>query len=317
MDLDAVRTAVAVAETGQFQKAALKLSITQQAVSKRIASLERDLGGVRLFTRTARAVELTIDGQAFMPHARHLLEAEARAAASVRPSSRALRIDVINPRIGPGLLVQDFHRTHPEIDLDIVMLFDAETAIAGVHSGAIDATFRAVSIPLPHGIDASRVLDDPLQLLTGPAHELAAAESVAMADLAGHRIWMPAIVSGTEWAAYYEALAAAFGLTIDPIGPNFGTDVLLEMIADAPALATFVGEQMRLAWPSHYDLRRIPLRDPTPVYPHSLIWRSDNKHPGLAALREHVFAAPSHDIEGDLWMPSWAETVRTGARSGV
>jgi hypothetical protein len=33
---------------------------------------------------------------------------------------------------------------------------------------------------------------------------------------------MPGIVTGTEWAAYYDELAAAFGLTIDPIGPNFG-----------------------------------------------------------------------------------------------
>jgi hypothetical protein len=53
VDLNAVRTFVAVADAGQFQEAAANLSITQQAVSKRIAALEKDLG-VRLFTRTAR-----------------------------------------------------------------------------------------------------------------------------------------------------------------------------------------------------------------------------------------------------------------------
>jgi DNA-binding transcriptional LysR family regulator len=40
VDLDAVRTFVAAAGTGQFQEAATDLSITQQAVSKRIATLE-------------------------------------------------------------------------------------------------------------------------------------------------------------------------------------------------------------------------------------------------------------------------------------
>ncbi|MGH3669766.1 MAG: hypothetical protein ACRDSH_03905 [Pseudonocardiaceae bacterium] len=50
------------------------------------------------------------------------------------------------------------------------------------------------------------------------------------------------------------------------------------MIADSSALATFVGEQIRLVWPADYDLRRIALHDPTPVYPHSLIWRSANPH---------------------------------------
>ncbi|CAM5645852.1 HTH-type transcriptional regulator ArgP [Streptomyces violarus] len=50
MDLKAVRAFVAIADAGQFQKAAVDLSLTQQAVSKRIAALEKDLG-VRLLVR--------------------------------------------------------------------------------------------------------------------------------------------------------------------------------------------------------------------------------------------------------------------------
>lgn len=113
MDLTAVRTFVTVAHVGQFQDAAADLSITQQAVSKRVAALEKDLG-VRLFTRTARGAQLTIDGQAFLPHARALLQAEELAMNSVRPGRRALRVDVINPRIAPSALVRDFHRAHPD-----------------------------------------------------------------------------------------------------------------------------------------------------------------------------------------------------------
>jgi DNA-binding transcriptional LysR family regulator len=84
VDLDAVRTFVLVAKAGRFSDAADDLSITQQAVSKRIAALEKDLG-VRLFSRTARGAQLTIDGQAFLPHARDLLRVGERAADSVRP----------------------------------------------------------------------------------------------------------------------------------------------------------------------------------------------------------------------------------------
>ena len=81
---------------------------------------------------------------------------------------------------------------------------------------------------LPEDVEAVRVLDEPLQLLTGPAHALAGARAVTPAELAGHRIWMPGIVAGTEWAAYYDDLAAAFGLTIEATGPNFGTEPLLD-----------------------------------------------------------------------------------------
>lgn len=304
-----MRTFVAVVDGGRFQEAAADLSITQQAVSKRIAALEKDLG-VRLFTRGARGARLTIDGQAFLPHARDLLQSEERAAASVRPGSRALRIDVIGRRLAPAGLLRGFHRAHPETALDVVTLFDADAAIAAVRSGTIDASFRAVTLParqLPDGIEAARVHDEPVQLLTGPAHEFAAARAVTPAQLAGHRIWMPGIVAGTEWAAYYDDLAAAFGLTIEVTGPDFGTEPLLDTIADSSVLATFVGDQTRLVWPADHDLRRIAVHDPTPVYPHSLIWRGDNPHPALTTLRTYLGSLRSGRCDAETWVPKWAQ----------
>jgi DNA-binding transcriptional LysR family regulator len=225
---------------------------------------------------------------------------------------------VINPRIAPARLLREFHRAHPEIELDVVThLLDADAAIAAVRSGVIDASFRAVTAQqLPDGLAAARALDDPLQLLTGPAHQLAAARAVTAAELAGHRIWMPAIVPGTEWAAFYDELAAAFGLTIDTIGPNFGTDALLEVIADSPVLGTFVSDQMRLVWPAHYDLRRIAIRDPTPVYPHSLIWRRDNPHPALAALRGYLRSIRPAQRDTGTWTPKWAQHPSSASRPG-
>jgi hypothetical protein len=68
--------------------------------------------------------------------------------------------------------------------------------------------------------------------------------------------------------------------------PDFGADPLLDTIAGSPAVATLVGEQTQLTWPGDWDLRRIAMRDPTPVYPHSLIWRRDNPHPALTALHD-------------------------------
>lgn len=321
MDLDTVRTFVAAADAGQFQEAAAELAVTQQAVSKRIAALERDLG-VRLFTRTARGAELTIDGQAFLPHARELLRIAERAVASVRAGSRPLRVDVLASRSAQSGLMRGFHRAHPEIDLDVMMLFDIETAVAAIRSGAIDASFRAVAAPgrpLPEDIASVRVLDEPLQLLTGPAHALAGARSVTVAQLAEHRIWMPGIVPGTEWAAYYDDLVAEFGLTIEATGPNFGSDALLDTIADTPALATFVGEQTLpqlplggtpTVWPAGHGLRRIPVTDPTPLYPHSLIWRRDNPHPALTTLRDYLGSAQPDRPGSGTWTPAWTQRAQ-------
>lgn len=322
MDLNAVRTFVAVAETGQFQLAAIDLARTQQAVSKRIATLEEELG-VRLFVRTARGAQLTIDGQAFLPHARELLRAEERAAASVQPGRRALRVDVIGRQLCPAGLLRDFHRGRPEIELDIVTLFDADQAIAALQAGTIDATFRAMTMPgldLPGDIQAVPVLDEPLHLCVSSAHEFATAGSVTPTQLAGHRVWMPGNVPGTEWSAYYDEFAAAFGVTIDTVGPDFGIEALLDAVADSAVLATIVSERTPLVWPASHDLRRVPLHDPTPVYPHSLLWRADNSHPGLRALRDHLASlrtdAPDR-VEAQIWRPGWSQGLRAARHRGA
>ncbi|MFE9611691.1 LysR family transcriptional regulator [Streptomyces sp. NPDC006012] len=308
MDLNAVRTFVAVAESGQFQRAAVDLSLTQQAVSKRIAALENELG-VRLFTRTARGARLTVDGQVFLPHARDLLHTQDRAAAAVSPGRRALRVDVVGRRLSTAGLLRDFHRAHPGIALDVMTLSDVDTAVAALRSGAIDAAFRAVAMPgrpLPDDIEAVPVHDEPLHLLTGPAHEFATATALAPAQLAGRRIWMPGNVPGTEWTAYYGALAAEFGPTIETAGPDFGIEALLDTIAASATLVTFLGERTPLVWPAGYDLRRIPLRHPTPVYPHSLLWHRRNGHPAVAALRDHLTARRPQHPGTAVWTPEWA-----------
>jgi DNA-binding transcriptional LysR family regulator len=310
VDLEAVRTFVAVVDTGQFQEAAATLSITQQAVSKRIAALEKDLG-VRLFSRTAGGARLTVDGQALLPHARELLRVEQRADASVRPGRRALRVDVINRRIAPTVVLQDFYRLHPETELDVVTLSgDVDAAIATVEAGTIDATFHAIPAQqvVPDVIRTARAIDDPHQLLVGPRHPLANARSVTPSQLAGHRIWMPGLAAGTEVAAYYDEFASAFGLTIDVVGPVFGNEVLLAEIADSSDLGTLVGEGSQYLWPDSYDLRRIPLRDPTPVYPLSVIWRGDNPHPTLVRLRAYLESRRAEAPDVEVWLPKWGHS---------
>ncbi len=317
-----MRTFVAIARTGRFRDAAAELAITQQAVSKRMAALEKDLG-VRLLTRTARGAEPTVDGQALLPHARDLLRSEARAIASVRPGRRALRVDVIGRRLAPAGLLRDFRRAHPEVELDVVTLFDAGAAFDAIRSGTLDASIRAVGAPggrLPDDLAAARAYDEPIQLLTGPFHALADAGAVAPAELAGRRIWMPGIAPGTEWAAYYDALAAAFGLTIEVTGSDFGAEPLLDTLAPSRSLATLVGERTILSWPDGGGLRRIALREPSPCYPHSLVWHPDNAHPALAALLDHLctgrygHGGPGGHGAPGTWTPDWARLQDSGVK---
>lgn len=301
-----MRTFVTVAETGQFQAAADELGISQQAVSKRIATLEKHLE-VKLLVRTSRGSRMSLDGQVFLPHAKKVLTTVEQAEQAVRPGSRPLRVDVLNRRIAPAQAVYRFYRSHPEMDLDAVTLSEENAAQAthAVLDGTVDASFRALPAgQVPAGISAERLLDAPLQLLVGPGHPLADAPWVKPADLAGHRIWIPGIVPGTEWAAFYQALSEVFGLSVDALGPNFGDEALMDALADSASLATLVTSGDRYLWPQTHDLRRIPLHEPTPVYPHVLLCRTGDQHPVLAALRDHLRTSGPRTPD-DVWAPDW------------
>src|ERR1700754_4271970 len=121
MDTEAVRSFVRAAELGQLQHAADELGVTQQAVSKRIAALERELA-VRLFTRTNRGVEVTVDGPAVLPPPRSVVAGVERAVAAISPGSRTLRIDVLGLRSAQAVVLHDYWRSRPGADLDVVTL---------------------------------------------------------------------------------------------------------------------------------------------------------------------------------------------------
>src|SRR5229473_624093 len=72
MDLRRLRTFVAVAELGTVSKAALRLSITQPALSRQIGDLQRELG-LRLFDRVGRGLVLTSEGEQFLGDCRGAL----------------------------------------------------------------------------------------------------------------------------------------------------------------------------------------------------------------------------------------------------
>lgn len=306
MDTEAVRSFVRATELGQLQQAADELGVTQQAVSKRIAALERELE-VRLFTRTARGVELTLDGQALLPHARSIVDGVERAIAAVRPGSRALRIDVLGLRSAQAVILHDYWRSHPGTELEVVTLKvdDPRMAVAAVEAGEIDASFRTVTDPatLPRDLRMIHAFDSALELLVGPRHPLASARTLTPAQLRGHRVWVPGIAPGSEWAEFYDQLVAEFDLRVDAAGPHFGNEVLLDTLADSADVATLVAARDRYLWPTSYDLRRIPIVNPTLVYPLSLILRRANPHPGLQPIIDHFAGLPP--LPGPTWRPSW------------
>ncbi|WP_427893323.1 LysR family transcriptional regulator [Kribbella sp. GL6] len=301
MNLDSLRAFVAVAEEGQFRYAADRLRLSQQAVSKRIAALESSLG-VALFDRVPTGATLTAAGRTFLPHAHAVLIAARHAVESVQHEARPLRVDILGSRVLPGVLMLDFHQRHPDVALKTLVLRGLGASLPALQSGEIDATFAYHPEPLPAGVESTLAYLEPHEVIVGAGHPLAHRTAVPVDELRRYTFWIPGIIDGSEWGAFYQELSAAFGLTIDSTGPNFGFEDLIGTIAESKSVITFWGERTREVGPWPRGVRRLRVVDPTPVYPWSLIWLSSNRHPDLAKLIEHVRGQSQPDVD-DLWLP--------------
>ena len=307
MNVEAVRAFVAVAEEGQFQLAAAQLDVSQQAVSKRIAALEAELG-TALFKRTPSGAALTQDGRTFLPHAGAILAAVSKAYASVQPGTRPLRVDVQGRDSGATDLLRNFCQDNPATAVEMITGGGAANACRSLLAGEIDAGCAYLrDRALDPALASAYACLEPLEVIVGVRHPLARARTVAPDQLARYRAWVPGIVAGSEWETFFQDFATAFSLDIDPTGYAVGSESVFDAVAASRSLVTFVGERSRIGWPGNLGLVRLPLADPVPVYPWSLIWRKDTEHQGAHQLIDYVkrsFDPPTTA----LWLPSQARS---------
>jgi DNA-binding transcriptional LysR family regulator len=187
MDLRQLSYFVAVAEEGQFTRAAARVSVAQPAVSAQIRRLERELGEP-LFHRDQRLVTPTAAGEALLPHARAALAAAERGRdtiASLRGVLHGrLRVGIAGPvddRFAEAL--GDFHRAHPAVEI-AVMQGHNEPVLAGVAVGDFDAAVVGIGAqPLPPHVRARVVATEPLVLAVGRGAPLSRRRSVTLAQL--------------------------------------------------------------------------------------------------------------------------------------
>ncbi|MBL8584119.1 MAG: LysR family transcriptional regulator [Rhizobiaceae bacterium] len=124
LDLDVLRTFVAIAETGSFTTAASTVFRTPSAVSMQIKKLEDTLGRA-VFMRDARSVTLTTEGEMLLGYARRLLAINREAVSKfiVPDISGVVRLgspDDYGERVLPTVLKR-FAQTHPSIAVDVTI----------------------------------------------------------------------------------------------------------------------------------------------------------------------------------------------------
>ncbi|WP_193164743.1 LysR family transcriptional regulator [Microbulbifer hainanensis] len=122
--IDAMKAFVAVANEGGFTRAADKLNISNQLVSKYVSQLEEHLG-VRLLNRTTRRVHLTEEGAQCLQYAQQILESiqdmEGQLGYLQSEAQGLLHISapVSFSTLHLAPLISDFLQAHPAVRVDL------------------------------------------------------------------------------------------------------------------------------------------------------------------------------------------------------
>jgi DNA-binding transcriptional LysR family regulator len=218
ISLRQLRCFVTLAEELHFRRAAERLHITQPPLTQRIQDMERELG-VELFRRMGHRVELTDAGRVVLLQSQATLTQFDRIPEMARKADQGeggtLRAAVViaAPFI-PAFseATKSFKRDHPGIVLDLTWTLSGD-GIRALRQRKIDLCLVRRGSLQPDGLSQVTVACDQLMLVLPDSHPRAAAERVALADVAEERFIFFRADQGTALLGQIMDLWARAGIT--------------------------------------------------------------------------------------------------------
>jgi DNA-binding transcriptional LysR family regulator len=270
VELAHLRALVALAEEGTFTDAAIRLGLSQPAVSRSLARFEAALG-VRLVHRTTRALSLTPAGRACYQAALPVLRGVDALVAAAQGRAMPLRLGYSWAALGPYTqeVLRTWRERHPDVPLEVHRVDDRD---AGLARGAVDVAISRDLVRDPT-LHVEPLFDEGRMAALPAESALAQQASLQLADLADEVI----------------ALAPAMGTTTLALWPPdarpqrtievANTDEWLVAIASGEAVG--VTPESTPTQHPHPGVRFVPLPAAPPITV-SLVWHRGSEHPATA-----------------------------------
>lgn len=272
MELRHIKYLLAVADHGNFTRAAEALHVSQPTLSQQIKQLERAIG-VTLLDRTGRTVRLTDAGAAYVHHARLALRdlsAGERAVHDVQDLSRGQLRIAMTPTFTPyliGPLVHRFRVAHPGITLTVLET-NPDRIEADLLADRLDLGI-AFSGTHAAGIESLTLFTESLSLVVGSDHPLASAPAGTSAcelDEVALGLLSSDFATRLHVDTYFAGCGTAQNIAVEANSIS----ALLELVRRG-SLATVLPDPVAGAYP---DLHRVPLDPPLPTRTVQLLRRA-------------------------------------------
>jgi DNA-binding transcriptional LysR family regulator len=273
-----LRLLSAVVQSGGMAKAAAQLNVSQPAVSKAIAALERTLG-VRLLDRNSRGVEPTPYGRAILRRGAAIFDELRQGVNDVKflsdPTAGEVRIGS-NPTSAETLLplfIQPFCRQYPRVVLNIDLVPRVGPYMSGLRDRKYDLFIERSMValtddPLVADLKLEPLLHDQLVVVVGSNNRLARRRKINLAELADEPWILP---KPNSWS--YSALAGTFrDMGIDlPKARIIASSVPLRfyMLVEGPYITCAPLSSVQLR-PNRHLLKILPVAMPVPPWPFAI-----------------------------------------------
>ncbi|MFC8244362.1 LysR family transcriptional regulator [Streptomyces chartreusis] len=277
VELKQLRCLVAIVDEGTFTDAAIALGVSQAAVSRSLASLERALG-VRLLRRTSREVTPTGTGLRVLAHARRVLGEVDGLVREATSGHARLRMGYAWAALGrhTPAFQRRWAAAHPGTDLQLVR---ANSSTAGLAEGACDLS--VVRRPVDDRRFDSAIVGLERRLCAVAADDpLARRRSVRLADLSGRTLVVDRRTGTTTTDLWPPDSLPAIEETHD-------VDDWLTVISTGRCLG-MTAEATAHQYPRPGVVYR-PVRDAEPIAVRLAWWR-DDPHPAAQAAIELLTA---------------------------
>lgn len=275
IELRHLQALVALTEEGTFTDAAIRLGVTQSAVSRTIVGLESALGA-ELVRRTTRTVALTATGTRTYHAAVRALAAVEDVSAAARGTVRPLRLGYSWSALGrhTTAVLQRWRTARPDVALEVHRV---DVRDAGLSRGRADVAVVRGEFAAD-GLTVREILREPRMAVLPANHPLAGRTGVRLAELSGETVLTTAYGTTTP-ELWPEAIRPRGVLHVD------NTDEWLTEIAGG--LAIGVTAESTATQHAHPGVVFVPLEDAAPIAVH-LAWPGAHAHPAVADFVELV-----------------------------
>jgi len=238
MNLHHLRLFAAVVDQGGFTKAAAHLGLSQPAISKSLAELERRLN-VRLIERRGRSARLTDAGRTLHARAREIFGVEQLAERELR-EIRGLKRGRLRVAATPAIatyllppLLARFHRRRPAARV-VAMASKGTTVAKLLRESRVDVALSDEPIE-DDRIETRKWTDDELVVIAPHDHPLAGAPALSAGEL-GQWTFLVDDPSSSTYALVDRELSA-IGVRLRKTVRLGGTEMIKQAVAAGLGLA--------------------------------------------------------------------------------